>query len=167
MAEDMVITGFAFGWPWLLLIIPVPWLLRLALSESPARDLQALKVPWYKAVVGGGAGWMKRPVLAVAAAFVWLLLVVAAARPQWVGEIETLPITGRDLLLAVDISGSMDTQDMFWNKRAVNRLVVVKKVAGENTDNGRNHHAARAGVQVGKGGRRNGQQANGKERQPH
>ena len=35
------------------------------------------------------------------------MLLAAAVRPQWVGEIETLPITGRDLLLAVDISGSM------------------------------------------------------------
>jgi Ca-activated chloride channel family protein len=46
-----------------------------------------------------------------------------------VGEIETLPITGRDLLLAVDISGSMDTQDMVLQGRNVNRLAVVKKVA--------------------------------------
>jgi Ca-activated chloride channel family protein len=56
---------------------------------------------------------------------------VAASRPQWVGEISSLPITGRDLLLAVDVSGSMDTQDMVWENRAVNRLVVVKQVAGE------------------------------------
>jgi len=74
---------------------------------------------------------MRRPWLALAAMLVWLLLVVAAARPQWIGEIESLPVTGRDLLLAVDISGSMDTQDMILNKTAVNRLKVVKKVAGE------------------------------------
>ena len=61
------------------------------------------------------------------AALVWLLLVLAASRPQWIGEIESLPVTGRDLLLAVDISGSMDTQDMILNKTAVNRLKVVKK----------------------------------------
>jgi Ca-activated chloride channel family protein len=74
---------------------------------------------------------MKRPWLALVATLVWLLLVFAAARPQWVGEIESLPVTGRDLLLAVDISGSMDTQDMILNRTAVNRLEVVKKVAGE------------------------------------
>ena len=69
--------------------------------------------------------------VAAGAAAVWLMLVFAASRPQWVGDIDTLPITGRDLLLAVDISGSMDTQDMIWNNRAVNRLVVVKQVAGD------------------------------------
>ena len=42
-----------------------------------------------------------------------------------------MPVSGRDLLLAVDISGSMDTRDMILNRTAVNRLKVVKKVAGE------------------------------------
>ena len=131
MAEEALTTGFAIAWPWLLLLAPVPWLLRFLLPASPSGDLQALRVPWFSAVAGGKAGWMRRPLLAVVATLVWLLLVFAASRPQWVGEIESLPITGRDLLLAVDISGSMDTQDMILNKSAVNRLKVVKKVAGE------------------------------------
>lgn len=131
MGEDVVTTGFTLGWPWLLLVLPLPWLIRRLIPESPTRDMQALKVPWYREVIGARSTWMKRPWLALAAALVWVMLVLAGARPQWVGEIETLPVTGRDLLLAVDISGSMDTQDMVWNQRAVNRLVVVKQVAGE------------------------------------
>ena len=131
MAEEALTTGFTVAWPWLLLLAPVPWLLRYLLPASRAGDFQALKVPWFSEVAGGRAGWMKRPWLALVATLVWLLLVFAAARPQWVGEIESLPVTGRDLLLAVDISGSMDTQDMILNRTAVNRLEVVKKVAGE------------------------------------
>ena len=131
MADEVISTGFILGWPWLLLLAPLPWLVRRLFPESPSKDMQALKVPWYQAVIGSKSGWMKRPVLAAMAALVWMMLVLAASRPQWVGEIDTLPITGRDLLLAVDISGSMDTQDMIWNQRAVNRLVVVKHVAGE------------------------------------
>ena len=132
MADDVLTTGFTIAWPWLLLLAPVPWLLRLLIPASSSGDLQALRVPWFSAVAGGGkAGWIRRPWLALLATLVWLLLVVAAARPQWIGEIESLPVTGRDLLLAVDISGSMDTQDMILNKTAVNRLKVVKKVAGE------------------------------------
>ena len=131
MAEEALTTGFAIAWPWLLLLVPVPWLLRYLLPASPSGDLQALRVPWFSAVAGGKAGWMRRPLLALMATLVWLLLVLAASRPQWIGEIESLPVTGRDLLLAVDISGSMDTQDMVLNKTAVNRLKVVKKVAGE------------------------------------
>jgi len=131
MAEDALTTGFTIAWPWLLMLAPVPWLFRLLMPASPSGDVQALRVPWFSAVAGGKAGWMRRPWMALVAALVWLLLVVAAARPQWIGEVESLPVTGRDLLLAVDISGSMDTQDMILNKTAVNRLKVVKKVAGE------------------------------------
>jgi Ca-activated chloride channel family protein len=131
MGEGVVTTGLTLGWPWLLVLLPLPWLVRRLLPESPKRDVQALKVPWYREVVGARSAWMKRPLLALAATLAWVMLVLAAARPQWVGEIETLPVTGRDLLLAVDISGSMDTQDMVWEQRAVNRLVVVKAVAGD------------------------------------
>ena len=131
MAEEALTTGLTIAWPWLLLLAPLPWLLRLLMPASPSGDLQALRVPWFSAVAGGKAGWMRRPWLALIAALIWLLLLLAASRPQWIGEIESLPVSGRDLLLAVDISGSMDTQDMILNRTAVNRLKVVKKVAGE------------------------------------
>ncbi len=131
MGENELTTGFTIGWPWLAALLPVPWLVRRLLPDAPSRGMQALRVPWYEAVAGGQAGLMKRPLLALVAVLVWLLLVAAAVRPQWVGEIDSLPVTGRDLLLAVDISGSMDTQDMIWKNRSVNRLVVVKNVAGE------------------------------------
>jgi len=131
MAEEVLTTGFTLAWPWLLLLAPLPWLLRYLLPATPSSDVQALRVPWFGAVAGKQAGWMRRPWLALAAALIWLLLVLAATRPQWIGEIESVPVTGRDLLLAVDISGSMDTQDMILKKTAVNRLKVVKKVAGE------------------------------------
>jgi Ca-activated chloride channel family protein len=131
MADEVLTTGFTLAWPWLLALAPLPWLLRLLMPASRSSDLQALRVPWFAAVAGSKSGWMRRPWLALVATLVWLLLVFAVSRPQWIGEIESLPVTGRDLLLAVDISGSMDTQDMVLNKTAVNRLRVVKKVAGE------------------------------------
>lgn len=124
-------TGFTLAWPWLLALAPVPWILRWLLPESRSSGQLALRVPWYNEVSGSKGGSLRRPLLAVLAAAVWLLLVFAAARPQWVGEVQELPVTGRDLLLAVDISGSMDTQDMAWQGRSVNRLVVVKEVAGD------------------------------------
>jgi len=131
MVETMPTAGFNLAWPWLLFLLPLPWLLRRWLSAAPRTGMQALKVPWFAMVVDTGGGWLRQPVLAAIAGLVWLSLLLAAARPQWVGEIENLPITGRDLLLAVDISGSMDTQDMVLGGKTVNRLAVVKKVAGD------------------------------------
>ena len=131
MADAMPAAGFTLAWAWLLLLLPLPWLLRRWLSPAPRTGTQALRVPWFALVVEAGGGWIRQPLLAAAASLVWLLLLLAAARPQWVGEIETLPVTGRDLLLAVDISGSMDTQDMILGGKPVNRLTMVKKVAGD------------------------------------
>jgi Ca-activated chloride channel family protein len=131
MAETATVSGLALAWGWLLLLLPLPWLLRRFLAPARQRALQALRVPWYGLVGNAASGWIRRPLIAVLAGLAWSLVVLAAARPQWVGEIEHLPVTGRDLLLAVDISGSMDTQDMVLDGRPVNRLAVVKRVAGE------------------------------------
>ena len=130
MAEN-VTTGFTLAWPWLLLLLPLPWLVRRLVTAAPRAGLRALRVPWFAMITTAGQAWLRKPLLAALAAAVWSLLVLAAARPQWVGDVMTLPITGRDMLLAVDISGSMDTQDMVLKGKAVNRLAVVKKVAGE------------------------------------
>jgi Ca-activated chloride channel family protein len=131
MDETLTTQGLVLAWPWLLLLLPLPWLARRLLRPAPDAGLQALRVPWFGLIRDTASTWLKKPLLAAIAALAWLLLVLAAARPQWVGEIVTLPVTGRDLLLAVDISGSMDTQDMFLAGEPVNRLAVVKQVAGE------------------------------------
>ena len=131
MVDVDTVSGFNLAWQWLLLLLPAPWLLRYLVKATPQSGLQALRVPWFGLMAGKGASELRQPLLAAIAALVWLLLLAAAARPQWVGEVEQLPVTGRDLLLAVDISGSMDTQDMILDNLPVNRLAVVKRVAGE------------------------------------
>jgi Ca-activated chloride channel family protein len=128
---DAVTTGFTLAWPWLLVLLPLPLLVRRWLKPAAGAGSSAVRVPWFAMLDDSGSAWVRKPVLAMLAALAWLALLLAAARPQWVGEIQTLPVTGRDLLLAVDISGSMDTQDMVLSGKPVNRLAVVKKVAGE------------------------------------
>jgi Ca-activated chloride channel family protein len=70
--------------------------------------------------------WLK--VLAIIA---WLALIVAAAKPVWIGEAIALPVEGRDLMLAVDVSGSMQETDMKINGQEVDRLTMIKFVAGD------------------------------------
>jgi len=72
-------------------------------------------------------------------AALWCLLVLAAMRPQWLGDPLPAPTTGRRIILAVDVSGSMSTQDMANN---ASRLQVVQQVAGKFID-------GRQGDQVG------------------
>jgi Ca-activated chloride channel family protein len=89
-----------------------------------------------------GVGRDKLPWRILLLWLIWALLVCAAARPQWTGEPVTLPTTGRDLMLAVDISGSMGTEDLQLGGQLVNRLVVVKNVV-------RDFIVARQGDRVG------------------
>lgn len=120
------------AWPWVLAMLPLPLLARWLLPPAPTDVGRALRVPFYRDLHGVSQGGHGRPrrwrhVLAWLA---WALLVLAAARPQWLGEPVQLPVAGRDLMLAVDVSGSMAQEDYRLGSRTVTRLDVVKAVAG-------------------------------------
>lgn len=122
------------AWPWLLLLLPLPWLVRRWLAPAHAADGAALFAPFALGLGGGG----DRPRAAQAvrwrqllAWLVWLCLLLAACRPQWLGEPVDLPQTGRNLILAIDVSGSMETPDLALDGSQATRLDVVKQVAGE------------------------------------
>lgn len=95
------------AWPWIAAALALPWIVaRLA---PPAAPLGApLRVPFLAAARGwqatAGARTRVRSALALAA---WALLVAAACRPQWVGAPVAAPASGRSMLLALDVSGSM------------------------------------------------------------
>ncbi|TXR35255.1 VWA domain-containing protein [Ectopseudomonas mendocina] len=125
---------FEFAWPWVFLLAPLPWLLRLLLPPADSGDA-ALRVSFLdelQALSGRRAraalpSWRQQAPLAL----LWFLLLCAAARPQWVGEPLPLPASGRDLLLAVDVSGSMDYADMQWDDEPISRLELVKRLLGD------------------------------------
>ena len=112
-------------WPWLALALPLPWLVARYARPAPAGG--AIRLPDElaptQAANRGRPSW-----LAVAA---WLCLLTATLRPVWLGEPITLPAAGRDILLAVDLSGSMDERDILLDGKAVQRLAVVQQVAGD------------------------------------
>lgn len=62
---------------------------------------------------------------------VWLLLVIASARPQWLGDITDVPSSGRDLMLGVDLSRSMTVRDFYMDYRQVTRLAAAKAVVSK------------------------------------
>jgi Ca-activated chloride channel family protein len=123
-----------FVWPWVFAVLPLPLILRLLLPRAGNRDA-ALFVPFFQALTRLDAKASHRVsrsfLVALCTILAWLLLVTAAARPQWVGEPIQLPATGRDLMMVVDISGSMEAQDMQLAGQTANRLQVVKSVVGD------------------------------------
>ena len=124
--------NLVLAWPWMLAALPLP-LLALLLPAATETAPPALRFPFFNALRAtlGGDQIQRSGVRLAVATLAWLLLVVAAARPQNVGKTVHLPVTGRSIMLAVDLSGSMQTADMRSGGRAVSRLAAVKQVAGE------------------------------------
>lgn len=126
-----------FSWPLLFFILPLPLLLRWLLPPASTRDEAAIRIPFFKAITTRKAKHTISKQLRwpyFLALLSWLLLVAAAANPQWMGDPIELPISGRDLMLAVDLSGSMDVKDFKINGQMVNRLVATQWVGGQFID---------------------------------
>ncbi|MGD2075698.1 MAG: VWA domain-containing protein [Gammaproteobacteria bacterium] len=120
------------AWPWVLLALPLPWVMRRLLPAATPAAGSALRVPFFDNLQRlGAAGRAAHSIARLRLAWLaWILLVVGAAQPQWLGEPVELPVSGRDLVLAVDVSGSMAQEDYSLNGRSVTRLDVVKAVGG-------------------------------------
>jgi Ca-activated chloride channel homolog len=125
---------WTLAWWWMLALLPLPWLARRFLPAQPLDTSAALKVPAGSAfadLAQGGARSTRPSARLLLLATVWTLTVIAAARPQFVGDAVALPVSGRDLLLAVDLSGSMEEQDFQLAGQWVDRLTATKAVAKE------------------------------------
>lgn len=125
----------SFAYPWLLVLIVLPLLIprkpRKAPVEAPVIPVGhwLADMPGVSATGQTSSRW-RRIVLAIA----WLCLVLALARPQHIGEETQMPVTGRDLMLLVDISPSMEERDMIRQGRSLNRLQAVKRVLDDFID---------------------------------
>jgi Ca-activated chloride channel family protein len=128
------VASLQFVWPWVFILLPLPLLLRFALPASDKNQDVPLHVPFledFNQVPHNSRFIHKDKWLALLAGLAWMLLIMAAARPQWLGERVDIPVSGRDLMMAVDLSGSMQAKDFEINGQTINRLQAVKLVAGE------------------------------------
>lgn len=124
-----------FAWPWMWMAFPLPWLAGWLLPPRHSGSA-ALRVP-YGGRLDAIASPSGRPRLMRAAALAWLawfLLCAAAARPQQLGEAVAPPQSGRNLMLAVDLSGSMSRPDMELGGDVVDRLTAAKAVLADFLD---------------------------------
>lgn len=131
------------AWPLALLAMPSPILMYA--WRRRADPGAALRVPYaaaeLEALAGGGrigVSWLRSGLLWLG----WLALCVAMARPQQLGEAITPPQEGRQMMLAMDVSGSMSEPDMVLGAQPVERLTAAKAVLADFLDR-------RAGDRVG------------------
>jgi Ca-activated chloride channel homolog len=123
-----------FSWPWMFLALPVPVLIYWLVPRAPRQDA-ALRVPFYRQLVqlhtDASRHYTKNPLILLCCILIWLLVVTASSRPQWVGEPIQIPTTGRDMMLTLDLSGSMEARDMFLNNTQLSRFQVMKAVVSD------------------------------------
>jgi Ca-activated chloride channel family protein len=120
------------AWPWLLLVLPLPLLAARVLprarrSMSAALHLPHLGVALPQQVETSSVPSLRRGLALLA----WALLALAAARPQWLGDPQDVPRSGRDLLLAIDTSGSMSIEDMQLGGMQVPRFSAIQAIASD------------------------------------
>ena len=129
---------FELAHPWALALLPLPFLMRLLPAYKESRD--SVKVPFFDKLVQlsqqspeTGAMILERDRAQMfLVGFMWLCLVLAAAKPQWIGAPIEQQKSGRDLMIAVDLSGSMQARDFeLPDGTTVDRLQAVKAVLGE------------------------------------
>lgn len=130
---------FDFYWPWLALLLPLPFLIRRlvplaakkACSGAPELRFPALErlkkaFPLFYQT----AERSQLPFFLLLSLF-WVFLVLALMQPEWVNQFRQVKNEGYDLMLAVDISGSMQAVDFSTQSRTISRLDAVKDVVGK------------------------------------
>ena len=118
-------------WPLLLLALPLPLIVRWLVPAQSEAAQAALKTPFIEELgqtSGVTSSSVKHWPLWLASV-AWILLVLATCRPQWLGEPIEQAVSGRDLMLAIDVSGSMDEKDFFIGDQPIDRLTATKRVA--------------------------------------
>ena len=117
------------------LAIPLPLLVYFLLPTAKPVRKQALKIPFFSQISQKSTLSLQKNKATlwplILASIIWLNLVVAAAGPQWLGKAMPIQQSGRDILLAVDISGSMELPDMLINNQQVDRLTAIKIIASQ------------------------------------
>ena len=118
--------SFAAPEAFALLLLPVlAYLLRPPRAETAAA---AYLPPALAGRMGGEVHGPPRVGL-WAPALVWVLLVLALAGPQRPANVDLITASGRDVVLAIDLSGSMEKEDFLLDGTRVSRLEAVKAVA--------------------------------------
>ena len=133
---------FEFAYPVLFLLLPLP-LLVYWLSPVYQESQDSVRVPFFQRLVeltgqkpSKGAVVLQRVLFQKFwVPLTWLLLITALARPEWIGEPIEQTKSARDLMVAVDLSGSMETKDFrTTDGNEISRLAAVKQVLAEFID---------------------------------
>ncbi|WP_426417438.1 vWA domain-containing protein [Aestuariirhabdus sp. LZHN29] len=118
-------------WPWIWLLLPLPILVYWLPPRARPTASTGIRLPHYQQMAHLNTHRKERKTrlsLLLGTSVLWALMLLAASRPVGVGEAIPVPALARDLMLAIDLSGSMQTQDMQIAGQPVDRLRAIKHV---------------------------------------
>jgi Ca-activated chloride channel homolog len=128
--------SYSIALPWVLILLPLPWLIWRFVP--PHRDrVSAIRVPFFRQITeaagiearSGAVVLRRKRVQVIAGVAIWVLVLFGLARPERLGDPIVVETTARDVVLALDISGSMDERDFkSADGERQQRLEAVKSV---------------------------------------
>lgn len=123
---------FELANPWILLLFPLPLIIWFLLPRVKVKLPTALRVPFFTAMIDIADQETRSISIQhslLIPTLVWLLLVFAIAGPRWVGAPKPISREGYNIMMALDLSGSMEIPDMILHGRPTSRLNIVKSAA--------------------------------------
>ncbi|AXT73640.1 VWA domain-containing protein [Vibrio sp. dhg] len=133
MTEQTLATGLSqwlnieFVWWWALILLPLPLLVyKLLPRESQQAEIKLAYLP-----DNTHSNKPKQKLQKTLSIAIWTLLIIACTRPVWFGDPIEFQPKYRDLMLVVDLSGSMQKEDMNLDGEFTDRLTAVKKVLSD------------------------------------
>ncbi len=128
------LSDIEFLWPWMVAFLPLPWLIYRFLKPVTQKQHPLLaphivqrleqQLP-ATSLVKDNPPKHRLPWLFIA---LWCLLILAATRPVQFISPSPFKVSGKEMMLAVDLSGSMQKEDMYLGGYDVDRLTAVKAV---------------------------------------
>jgi Ca-activated chloride channel family protein len=123
---------FELANPWFLTLLVLPFMLWYLVPRAKVHLPTALKVPFFDAMVP--LMEHEKPSIAkhstlLLPLIIWSLLILALSGPRWMGEPRAVNREGYNIMMAMDLSGSMELMDMLMQGRPASRLAVVKRAA--------------------------------------
>ena len=126
---------FQFVWPFVICFLPLPWILRRLVKPiaKKAQIPDALRVPFFKQLtkIGTPIAMTSKTISPILWISAWCFIVLAAMRPLWLGKPIVLPHEARNIVLTMDVSGSMEEKDFDMKGRPISRLNLVKELADD------------------------------------
>ena len=123
-------SAFDLASPYAPLLLPLPLLAARLMPAERVGSSGALRVPasLVAAAARGDSVAARGRGRAVLVWTLWVALVAALAGPRLVLPATALPASGREIMLVMDLSGSMERRDFALDGQTVNRLAAVKRV---------------------------------------